>query len=169
MNKLSKRQKPKLSKRQNREDLISLMKEKVKKDTAVIKKFKQYKVPLEDLDKVEIHFAPLDVSAKTKDMKIYINESMLDDDSEVKDPASYLAHEIVHWLQQKTHNTAGHDVPEYLDKPTEIESFKTQIKYKKEHDGEDEAKEYTEDLLDYHNITGPKREKKKRELLGNDK
>lgn len=151
----------KLSKRQSKnevDDFIRAMKAKVKKDPAVIKKFQEYNVPIDDIDKVEVCFAPLDVSAKTKDMKIYINKSMLDDDSEVKDPTHYLVHELTHYLQQRTGNTKGHqNVKEYMDKPTEQEAFKVQIDFKERNEGEEEAKEYKEDLLDHHKLKGKKR------------
>lgn len=151
----------KLSKRQNkidREEYIRSMKERVKKDPAVIKKFHEYNVPIDDIYKVEVCFAPLDVSAKTKDMKIYINESMLDDDSEVKDPTAYLVHELTHYLQQRTGKTKGHQmVSEYMDKPTEQEAFKIQIDFKKRNEGKEEAKKYKEDLLDHHKLKGKKR------------
>jgi len=133
------------------------MKERAKKDPAIIKKFKEYNVPIDDIDKVEVSFAPLDVSAKTKKMKIYINESMLDDDSDVKDPSSYLVHELTHYLQQRTGRTKGHEIPDYMDKPTEQEAFKVQIEFKERNEGEKEAEEYKEDLLDHHKLKGKKR------------
>jgi hypothetical protein len=183
MKKLSIRQKHKISKRDldslvhlvknkrkyNEEEvskIIKLMKDKVKKDPALISKFKEYKVPIETIDNVEVSFVPLDVSAKTKNKKIYLNESMLCADSKVKDPTQYLVHEMIHFLQQFTGNTQGHEKSEYLDKDTEIESFKTQVDYKKRNEGKEEAEEYVDDLLDYHNLDGKKREQKEKELLG---
>lgn len=176
MKKISSRQTTpliKLSKRHNHQvrpskivKLIKLMKERAKQDPIVIKKFKEYGVPIEEVDKVEVSFVPLDVSAKTKHKKIYINESMLADDSEVKDPTSYLVHELTHYLQQRTGHTKGHEqVSDYMDKPTEEEAFQAQIDFKKRHEGLEEAEEYTEELLDHHKIKGKKRQKKKEKLL----
>lgn len=147
-------------------ELVKMMKDKVKKDPAVIKKFKEYEVPINAIDNVDVSFAPLDVSAKTKNKKIYLNESMLCADSKVKDPIQYLVHELVHFAQQLTGNTQGHEKSEYLDKDTEIESFKTQIDYKKRNEGKEEAEKYTDDLLDYHGVEGKKRKEKEEELLG---
>lgn len=137
--------------------VIKLMKEQIKKDPAILKKFKEYNVPINAIDDVDVSFAPLDVSAKTKDKKIYLNESMLCSDSKVKDPTQYLAHEIVHFCQQLTGNTKGHEKSEYLDKDTEQEAFKVQVDFKKRNEGEDEAEKYVDDLLDYHKLKGKKR------------
>jgi hypothetical protein len=142
------------------------MRQKVKQDPEVQKKFKEYGVPLDKIDAVHVEFADLPVSAKTKDKKIYLNRKMLDADSDVKDPTHYLAHEIVHFLQQWTGNTSGHkQVKDYLEKPTEEEAFEVQIDYKKRHEGEEEAERYTEDLLDYHGVEGKERKEKKEELM----
>jgi hypothetical protein len=143
------------------------MRERVKKDPEVQKKFEEYGVPLSHIDKVYVEFKDLPVSAKTKDKKIYLNRKMLEPDSDVKDPTHYLVHEIVHYLQQVTGQTKGHkEVKDYLDKPTEEEAFETQIDYKAREESPEEAVEYTDELLDHHKIKGPERKEKKRELLG---
>lgn len=147
-------------------DLIKEMKDKVKKDPTIIEKFEEYGVPIDEVDHVHVEFSDLPVSAKTKNMKIYLNVAMLSPDSDIKDPTAYLIHEMVHFLQQKTGNTEGHNaVDEYLDKPTEVESFQAQVDYKKRNEGEEESKEYVEDLLDYHKYKGKKRKEKKKELM----
>jgi len=123
------------------------MKECVKKDKAVIEKFKKYNVSIDEIDNVHVEFTDLDVSAKTKDKKIYLNREMLHPDSKVKDPTHYLAHELTHYLQQVTGNVAGHkSVENYLDKPTELEAFQVQVDFKERHEGEDEADKYVEEL-----------------------
>jgi len=146
---------------------IAEMRGHVKNDPEMQKKFKEYGVPLDDLDDVPISFCDLDVSAKTKDKKIYLNESMLADDSPVDDPTHYLVHELVHYLQQVTgKNMDKHrGESEYLDKETEEEAFKTQIDFKKREESEEEAEEYVENLLDHHDFEGKKRDEKKEELL----
>jgi hypothetical protein len=53
------------------------MKKCVKKDSAVIEKFKEYGMPIDKVDDVHVEFKDLDVSAKTKDRKIYLNKKML--------------------------------------------------------------------------------------------
>ena len=156
----------KISKRDNEQNIIKDMKERIKKDPAVIAAFKKYKVPIDKIDSVHVEFSDLDVSAKTKDAKIYLNRKMLESDSDIKDPAHYLAHEITHYLQQVTGNVAGHsDVEDYLDKPTEEEAFRIQVDFKKRNEGEDEAQTYVEELLDHHDIDGKEREEKRDELL----
>jgi hypothetical protein len=156
----------KLAKRESTEDaLIRKMRAKAKKDPVVIGAFKEYDVPLSDLDGVEISFADLDVPAKTKDRRIYLNRKLLDKLDET-DVMSYLIHELEHYLQQSTGDTKGSQAKDYLDKDTEMAAFQKQVEFKRENKGNGEAKEYVEDLLDYHKIMGPKRKEKKKELLG---
>ena len=168
LHKISKRQNPKISKRQDREEIVAdfrkrvktdpkakkqlilQMKEWVKQDPTIIKTFKEYGVSLDEIDKSSVTFAPLDVSAKTKDLKIYLNESMLDEDSDVKDPTEYISHEMSHLAQQLTGKTKGHETKRYLDKQTEEIAFKNQIEYKKRNEGDEEAEKYVDDLLTYH-------------------
>lgn len=146
-------------------EMIKKMKATVKKDPDVIAKFEKYKIPIDELDGVSVEFADLDVSAKTKDRKIYLNRAMLDPDSDVKDPTHYLAHEIIHYLQQTTGNVEDQRDADYIDKPTEVEAFQAQVDFKERHEGGDEAERYVEDLLDYHEVGGKEREKKKDELM----
>jgi len=172
MRKLSQRQ-PKLRRLSNRsepdvEQFICDMKEQVKKDPAVMEKFKEYGVELDEIDNVSVSFCDLDVSAKTKDEEIFLNIKMLDEDSNVDDPTHYLVHELIHFLQQSTGNhKCQHDQEkeEYLDLETEEEAFKTQVDYKKREESEEEAEDYVENLLDHHDMKGKKREEKKDELL----
>lgn len=147
--------------------IIKEMRERVKADPSVQKKFKEYGVSLDKIDKVSIEFADLDVSAKTKNKKIYLNRSMLKSDSEVKDPTPYVAHEIVHLLQQLTgKNMDKHnETDDYLEKETEEEAFKIQEDYIERTQGEDAAEEYIDGLLDYHDYNGKKRQKKKEDLM----
>ena len=157
--KISKRDQP------NEAQIIREMKECVKKDPAVIKKFKEYGVPIDKIDDIHVEFADLDVSAKTKDQKIYINRSMLDPDSKIKDPTPYLAHELTHVLQQMTGNTEGHKATDdYLHKPTEQEAFKVQVEFKERNEGEEEANDYVESLLDHHDKGGKERKELKKIL-----
>jgi hypothetical protein len=177
MQKLSKRHLivAKLSKRASPDykKVIKEMRETVKDDPAVIKKFKKYDVPIDDIDDIHIEFRDLDVSAKTKDKKIYLNKKMLDKDHKGKDPTHYLVHEIVHYLQQKTGKNVGENYQdeEYLDKPSEEEAFEAQVDYKKREESPSEAKRYVSNLLDFHGLEGKERKEKKEDLLneGNDK
>ena len=53
------------------------MKGCVKKDPAVVEKFKEYNMSIDKIDNVHVEFEDLDVSAKTKNKKIYLNRKML--------------------------------------------------------------------------------------------
>lgn len=150
------------------EKLIEEMRENVKDDPTLQKKFKEYGVPINDVDDVHVEFCDLDVSAKTKDGKIYLNKQMLADDSPIKDPTHYLIHELVHYLQQTTGNSMDGQSKErtdYLDLPTEEEAFKVQIDYKEREESLQEADRYVEQLLDHHDVKGKERKEKKEELL----
>lgn len=147
------------------ESIIKEMRKRVKSDPVIVAKFKEYKVPLDNIDLVHIEFTDLDVSAKTKNKKIYLNRAMLNKDSEVGDPTAYLAHELIHYLQQSTGKVKTNNTDDYLDQDNEVEAFKAQIDYKEKHEGKDEAEEYVDELLDYHKYKGKKREKKEKELL----
>ena len=173
MRKLSKRHIAlnRLSKRADldRRQVIKKMKEVAKNDPAIIAKFKKYDVPIDEIDDIHIEFCDLDVSAKTKDKKIYLNSKMLDGEmnSDIKDPTHYLIHELVHYLQQKTGKNTGkdHNTKDYLDKPSEEEAFETQVDYQQREESPEKANQYVNKLLDFHDIKGKEREDKKEELL----
>jgi hypothetical protein len=175
MHKLSQRQPSPPKKISNRDEAsieryIHDMKDFVQHDPEVIAKFKEYDVPLKEIWDVRVSFCKLDVSAKTKNMKIYLNEEMLSENSKVKDPTHYLVHELVHYLQQKTGKNLSKlkADDDYLDKPTEEEAFKTQIDFKKRVESPQEAENYVNNLLDHHDLHGKKREEKKEDLLEKD-
>lgn len=159
-----------LSKKHKTDQEVKRIREVLKKDPVIKKKFKEYDVSLDDIDNISIEFCPLDVSAKTKNRKIYLNEKLLDPDND-NDPLHYAVHECIHYLQQTTgkvpdkKESGGED---YLDLPTEEEAFEAQIDYKKREDGEREAEDYVDELLDYHKLRGKKRENKKEELMDGD-
>ena len=148
--------------------LIREMKDAAKIDEELVKKFQKYNIPIEEIDDVHVEFCNLDVSAKTKNMKIYINEQMLEEDSPVKDPTHYLIHELVHYLQQKTgaSKKMKQKSEDYLDQDTEQEAFEVQVEYKKENEGEGEAERYVEQLLNHHDVKGKERKEKVEDLLG---
>ena len=142
------------------------MKEKVKTDPEVKEKFEEYDVPISKLDDVPVEFAELDVSAKTKDEKIYINKKLVE---QGQDPTHYLVHEMVHFLQQYTDNVDHNKgEKEYLDRETEMEAFQSQVDYKKREESPAHAEDYVDGLLDYHDIDGEEREEKKDELMTDD-
>ena len=145
--------------------VIEKMRGIVKRDKVVIDKFKEYGVSLDEIDTVEIEFKDMDVSAKTKNRKIYLNSNLLKND--IREICAYAVHELVHYLQQTTGKNIGseQDDQDYLSKPSEIESFKAQTNFKKRHEGEEAGVEYVEDLVSYHNLKGREKADKERELL----
>jgi hypothetical protein len=157
----------KLSKRHLDEDqLAQELKSAAEKDPTVQAKFKEYGIDISELPDVKIGFEDLDVSAKTKNEAITLNRKLLSPVSKAFEQCMpYVVHELTHVLQQKKNQLHGADKEEYLDKDTEIEAFQAQVEYKKDHDGEDAADAYVEDLLDFHNIKRKKRLLKKRVLM----
>jgi hypothetical protein len=156
-----------IAKKVNEDALIAKMRLKAKKDPGLIAKFKEYGVELDEIDDVDIAFTDLDVSAKTKNKRITLNNKLLDPPEDAFEQSMpYLIHEAIHVAQQLTGNLQGAQAKDYLDKDTELESFKAQIAYTKRNKGQEEAEEYTEELLDYHDINGKKRKDKRKKLLG---
>lgn len=143
--------------------LRALKKNKVVKDM-----FEEFGVGAAAIQDMPIDFADLDVSAKTKDGKVYLNNKLLEDGDFWED-LHYIVHEACHYLQQLTGEVFDYgdlEAYEYLDKPTEIEAFQCQIKFIDDYKGADAAKDYLEDLLDHHEYSGAARNKKRRELMG---
>lgn len=151
-----------------RKKLIETVKELLKKSPVVMAMFEEFNVPIDDIENVSIDFADLDVSAKTKNKKIYLNERFLED-GEFAEELHYIVHELTHYLQQ-TKGEVKHfpdlDDLDYLDKPTEIEAFQYQIQFMKDQYGDEKAKEYVDDLLEFHELSGKEAEEKKVKLLG---
>lgn len=132
--------------------------------------FSKYDIPLSYLDRIQVEFAPLDVSAKTKDCIIYINSGFLED-LEFSDDIHYMVHELCHVLQQMTRSKEelmSATSFDYLDMPTELEAFKCQIAFMKEFYDEDFAEDYVEQLLDFHEYEGEEREEKYKLLMGDE-
>jgi hypothetical protein len=147
-----KKLKPALDKIKNR-----VFKHKVVKDM-----LKKYEIDESELDLVPICFARLPVSARTDHGVIYINIDLAQDGNILEDD-HYIAHELTHYCQQTTGNkpTPTADPENYLDSPVEQEGFRNQSKYIADTKGEEAAKDYIDDVLDYHEKTN--KDKKKRE------
>lgn len=151
----------------DKKHLILLAKEYLKCVPSVQAMFEYYEVPLDHIKKVSIEFAPLDVSAKTKNKKIYINEALID--GGFVDDIHYIVHELCHYLQQYTKDSLEYDNLadlDYLEKPTELEAFSYQVQFIRDFHGDEEAKEYVDDLLDFHEYKGSKRKEKRKRILG---
>ena len=115
----------------SKKDLISIInrgRNFVKNHSVVKNKFKEYNVDLNEIDFVPIIFADIDVSAKTEKGIIYLNFELLRDGNFEKD-YSYLAHELVHYLQQTAREGGTESYDDYLKNPDEQEGFNTQVKF----------------------------------------
>lgn len=143
--------------------LIAKLKEALKKEPAFMEKCKEYNRSPNFIDDVKITFEPLDVSAKTINGRIILNETLFDK-GDWHDQMRYMTHESCHVLQQEGGYVDGPvDRDNYLDDPNEQEAFKVQLEYMDEHTPE-EVQTYLENLLDHHDIRGEERREKIEEL-----
>lgn len=117
---------------------------------------------------VPIRFEELDVSAKTVNSNISLNPKLMSKSFDIV--MRYVIHELVHCFQHvkkynKNKNNSIRDNEDYLDNDDEIEAFQWQIKYDEESRGEEEAEEYVDNLLEYHNVPKKDRDDKKELFL----
>lgn len=146
--------------------LINKAKSYLKKNEVMQRIFKDYDLDISEIDYIPTMFGEIDVSAKTDHGIVILNYRLLEDGDFFKD-YSYLVHEYTHWAQQTTGTkpTKGADDGEYLDNPFEQEGFQNQVEYIAEHNGEGEAENYVEELLEHHDIDEDEKEDKKEKLL----
>jgi len=155
-----------IEKRKNEKiiSIIEKMKNEIKKEPSFLEKCKEYKKDPNFIDEVKITFEPLDVSAKTIDGRVILNENLLKTDW--VDIIRYGIHELIHCLQQAEGLVNGKvEKKDYLDDENEQEAFQAQISYMSDHEDPEEIQQYLEQLLDHHNIQGKEREEKKKKLL----
>lgn len=146
--------------------LLGKIRETLIKDKVAKKICKEHSVSPDFLSGVIIKFDKIKPSAKTVDSEIFLNQSLREKSFEII--MRYVIHELTHAIQHAKNynkNSLSNKSEDYLDRDTEIEAFQNQIEYDSENRGEKEAVEYVEELLDYHEIDGKKRESKKKELL----
>lgn len=147
------------------QELLDKVMDLLKHSAVVAQMFEKFNTPMADIDSVPINFSDLDVSAKTKNEKIYLNNELVENEDFTKH-MHYVVHELCHYLQQSTDSVGDYaDDTDYLDLPTEVEAFNYQIKFIKELDGASAAKKYLDDLLDFHEYKGKARDRKANELL----
>lgn len=146
--------------------LINKAKKYIKDDKVWIDICKEYNVEPEIIDLIPTKFGNLDVSAKTDHGIIILNYKLLCDGDFFKD-FGYLIHEYTHWFQQCFNDkaTKSSDDGDYLANPYEQEGFANQVEYIANHEGEDKAEEYVDDLLEYHETDSKKDLKNKKEKL----
>lgn len=137
--------------------LIQKAKDYLKSDETMLKVFAEHDVPIDYIDLMPVGFkSDIEVSATTERGVVWLNYKLLCDGFE--NNYSYLIHEFTHSLDQLFSDgpTQGADDGEYLKNPDEQRGFQNQILYIAEHEGEDKAEEYVEDLLDHHDVTKEK-------------
>jgi hypothetical protein len=144
--------------------LIKRLKQDVKKQEPYLKKCEEYDRDPDMIDDVQMSFEPLDVSAKTVNGVIILNENLIET-GKWEDIMRYCIHEITHVMQQEAGKVDGKvDKDKYLDDENEQEAFQAQIEYMDDHEPPEKIQQYLEQLLDHHDIQGPKREHYIREL-----
>lgn len=145
--------------------LVSKLKKDLAEDQVVIDMFSKKGVPLKYIEYVPIVFSDIDTSAKTSKGIIYLNPKMLKlDIDRVK---AYIVHEITHWLDQcfSKEATESSDNDDYLMNEHEEKAFGNQVEYLKDNVGTEDAEEYVDNLLDYHEVDGKDRKKIEKKLL----
>lgn len=146
--------------------ILKKMKEKLKNEPVLQQAFKEHNIDIKELEFYPMYFKDLDVSAKCDHGIIYFNYKLLSDDFEKN--YSYAIHELTHTLQQLggTHPTQSSSEGDYLENKYEQEGFQNQIKYIAKEEGEDEAEDYVENLLDHHEVdSNTEREETKETLM----
>lgn len=154
--------------KETEQTLIDSIKHLLKDNKIVQKMFSDFGVDIDELDNMPVEFAKIKPSAKTKNGKVILNEKLLED-GDFKDDIHYIVHEAKHWLQQKFSRDDKYkhdDSLDYLDLPAEIEAFTVQIAFMKDFYGDSYAKEYLEELLNFHQLEGKERNRKRDQLMG---
>lgn len=157
----------KKSKIEEKQRLLAKIRVHLKNDEMAKKLIREYKIKDWIFDAVPLDFKELKVTAKTVNGTIYLNPKITDMSFNIV--MRYVIHEFVHVLQhiseEKNGEKENDKKQEYLDRDDEIEAFQHQIKYDAKHRGLDAAEKYTDELLDYHKISGKEKKEKKKELM----
>lgn len=146
-------------------ELLAKIKQEMKNNDIVSEICKEHGFNIDIIDGIPLEFVDdLEASAKTIDSRIQLNSELLNESFEII--MRYAIHELVHSLQHmKSEGIDPYASDEYLDRDDELEAFQFQIAYDAEERGEDEAIDYVEDLIEYHEIPEDEQESKKEELL----
>jgi len=146
----------------DRRELVKRIRRELKNEKAILEILDKYNLDPSIIDHVSIKFEPLDVSAKTVDGHVILNERLLDGDW--RDIVRYATHELTHVAQQTTSDIEKTQDLDYLDDPYEKEAFRTQRKVMEELYDPEEIQSYLEGLVDHHGLKGKERLRKIREL-----
>ena len=144
--------------------ILQKAKRQIKTEPAFLEICKEYDVDPGAIDDVKVSFKPLDVSAKTVNGEIFLNDRLFDA-GDMDDVKRYLIHETTHVFQQEAGKVDGQvDKDDYLDDENEQEAFQVQLEFMDDHYTQEEMQKYMEQLLDHHEIKGKERKQKIREL-----
>jgi hypothetical protein len=143
-------------------ELVSRLRKRLKKTKTARRLCARYGEGPEFIDDVPIRFEPLDVSAKTVDGEIVLNDRLLE--GEMRDILRYLVHELTHCLQQEHGKVDGEKDGDYLDDPNEVEAFQAQVDDMEARYSPAEIQEYLDGLMDHHGLEGRERREKIEEL-----
>jgi hypothetical protein len=147
---------------ENRRRLAHRIREALKHEKPVLDAMRKHGLGESVIDETKIEFEPLDVSAKTVDGVVILNEKLLD--GEWREILRYASHEMIHRFQQLTSDVSKEGNKDYLDQDGEIEAFRTQREVMEEMYDPVEVQRYLENLVDYHGLKGKERLEKIREL-----
>lgn len=144
--------------------VITKANEEVKNSDVYHKLCKEYDIKPDFIDLVPICFVDLDVSARTEKGIIYLNNSLLEDPSQLP---HYIMHEITHTIDQCLGEgpTKGSTDDNYLENPAEQRGFRNQTEFISETEGDEEAKNYLNQVLDHHDVPSKERIEKRKKLL----
>lgn len=145
--------------------IIQKIKDELKQNSTIKEMCDKYKFDIEDIDLIPIKFGDIDISARTDKGVITLNWKLLEHNNEGNDIRSYICHEMNHYLAQSIEPTQSADDGDYLANPDEQEAFQYQVKFIDNQFGEDEAKDYVEQVLDHHDEKGKERTKKENILM----
>lgn len=146
-------------------EILARVKRELRKNDIAKDICKEYGFNIDIIDGVPIEFEDdLGASAKTIDSCIKLDSGLLDEDFEVI--MRYAIHELVHSLQHmKMIGVDPYDGEDYLNRGDELEAFQYQIEYEADAVGKEEAENYVDNLVEYHEVPPEKIEEKKKELL----
>ena len=114
---------------------------------------------------VSISFDDLDVSAKTLNGNIILNQKLMEKPSPVM--MRYVIHELTHAVQHIMNNgsKSNKSNDDYLEKDSEVEAFQRQVEYHASSVSKKDAEKYIDDLLEYHDTPKKKYKPIKEDLL----
>ena len=142
---------------------IKKLKEKIKDEESYREICEEKGRDISAIDEIDIDFIDLDVSARTINKKVDLNEKLLE--GPFRDIMRYVIHEVTHVFQQENgevnEGSADKSGTDYLDDDNEEEAFSFQVDYMKDHYPDDDIIKYLEQLLDHHEIFNKKDRKEK--------